>query len=65
MKKLYRNTKRGQIAGVCAGLAYHFNVDVSIVRAVFFILAFPTSGSLGCLAYIALWVATPKLKSKR
>lgn len=62
MKKLYRNTKRGQIAGVSAGLAYHFNVDVSIIRAAFILTAISGCGGL---LYIALWIATPKLKSKR
>ena len=62
MKKLYRNTKRGKLACVCAGLAYHFNVDVAIIRAAFIVLAFSGWGSL---AYIALWIATPRLKSKK
>lgn len=62
MKKLYRNTKRGKLAGVCSGLAYHFNVDVAIIRAAFIIFAF---SGWGGLAYIALWIATPQLKSRR
>lgn len=29
---LYRDTERGVIAGVCAGMARYFNVDLKIVR---------------------------------
>jgi phage shock protein PspC (stress-responsive transcriptional regulator) len=32
MRKLYRNTHEGKIAGVCAGLADHFNVDPVLFR---------------------------------
>lgn len=51
---LYRNTKRKKIAGVCAGLADHFEVADWVVRLVvisgcFFI------GTLMVFAYIAAW----------
>lgn len=32
MKKLYRSTTNRVIAGVCAGLAEYFAVDVTVVR---------------------------------
>jgi phage shock protein PspC (stress-responsive transcriptional regulator) len=62
MKKLYRNTNKGKIAGVCVGLAYHLNVDVALVRAGFLIALFCGWGGI---AYLALWAVTPKLKNKR
>ncbi|GAA6184904.1 MULTISPECIES: PspC domain-containing protein [Alteromonadaceae] len=30
--QLYRDTVRGKISGVCAGIATHFSVDAWIVR---------------------------------
>lgn len=52
---LYRNVKRKKIAGVCAGLADHFNVDHWVVRiaavggAIFFT-------GLAFWAYIGAWI---------
>ena len=60
-KRLYRNTGKGKIGGVCAGLAYYFNVDVAIIRAAF-LIAFISGW--GTLAYIALWITMSKLKTK-
>ena len=62
MKKLYRNTRTGKIAGVCSGLAYHFGVDVALVRAGF-LIAFVCGW--GLLAYLALWIVTPKLSQTK
>ncbi|GAC15950.1 PspC domain-containing protein [Aliiglaciecola lipolytica] len=30
--QLYRDTLRGKVSGVCAGLAKHFSVDAWVVR---------------------------------
>lgn len=57
-KKLYRDERRKVIAGVCAGLADYFNVDVSIVRLIF-VLTLILKGS-GTLIYIILWIVLPK-----
>src|SRR5690606_19697179 len=38
-KKIYRDTDRRIIAGVCSGLAYYFNVEVKWVRLGFVILS--------------------------
>ena len=62
MKKLYRNTTKGKIAGVCEGLAYYFNIDVALIRAAFIIGLMCGWGSI---AYIALCIVTPKLKHKK
>lgn len=35
--KLYKDKKNKKLCGVCAGLAEYFNIDVSIVRILFFI----------------------------
>jgi phage shock protein C len=57
-KKLYRDEYRKKIAGVCAGLADYFNIDVAIVRLVF-VLALIFHGG-GGLIYIILWIVLPK-----
>lgn len=62
MGRLYRNKRTGRIGGVCAGLAYHFNIDVAIVRAAFLLLLFT---GWGLLTYLALWVVTPALTYKK
>jgi len=57
-KKLYRNTSDKAIAGVAAGLARYFEIDVTWIR-IFFILA-TIFGASGLLIYITLWIAIPK-----
>jgi phage shock protein PspC (stress-responsive transcriptional regulator) len=57
MKKLYRIPYRGVIAGVCAGLAEYFNVDVLLVRMIF-ILALIYFG-VGIVPYLILWLVMP------
>ena len=57
-RKLYRDEYHKKIAGVCAGLAEYFNVDVAIVR-VLFVLALIFHGG-GLLVYVVLWIALPK-----
>lgn len=57
-KKLYRDEYHKKIAGVCAGLAEYFNVDVAIVRIVF-VLALIFHGG-GLLIYIIFWIVLPK-----
>ncbi len=57
-KKLYRDENRKVIAGVCAGLADYFSIDVTIVRLLF-VLTLILKGS-GTLAYIVLWIVMPR-----
>ncbi|MEE4659669.1 MAG: PspC domain-containing protein [Halieaceae bacterium] len=52
---LYRNTRTGKIAGVCAGLADYWDVDNWVVRLLA-IAAFLFTGSLAFWAYIAGWI---------
>ena len=47
-----------KIAGVCAGLANYFDIDVTLVR-VLFLVALIVGCSLGFWAYIILWAVTP------
>jgi len=51
---LYRNTEEGMIAGVCAGLGDHFEIDHWVMRLIF-IGAFLFTGPYTILAYIVCW----------
>ncbi|MEO8795230.1 MAG: PspC domain-containing protein [Daejeonella sp.] len=56
-KKLNRNEQEKMVAGVCAGLAEYFDIDVTWVRIAFVVLTL--AGFSGVLAYIVLWIAVP------
>ena len=46
--RLYRNTERGKICGVCAGFADYFGISVFVVRIVAVIALFMfTAGRVG------------------
>ncbi len=47
-----------KLAGVCAGVANFFGLDVTIVRLVW-VLAVLFAG-VGLLAYLILWIVVPK-----
>lgn len=57
-KKLYRIMKDKKIAGVCAGVAEYFKLDVSIVRLVWVLLAL--GWGAGLVAYIACALLIPE-----
>ncbi len=46
-----------KIAGVCAGVARYFDLDSSLVRAVWLLCVL--LGGTGLLAYIVLWIVMP------
>jgi len=52
---LYRNTRDGKVAGVCAGLADHWEVERWVIRLAAVIL-FLVAGPLVFWAYIAGWI---------
>ena len=59
MKRLYRSKTNRKIAGVCAGIAEYFNIDVTVIRVIAVILLLP--GWLpGFLPYIILWIVIPE-----
>ncbi|MDX5418363.1 MAG: PspC domain-containing protein [Hymenobacteraceae bacterium] len=57
-KKLFRDPEDKKLAGVCAGIAKYFGVDVAVVRILFLISIF--FGGFGILLYIVLWIAVPE-----
>ncbi|BBE20697.1 PspC domain protein [Aquipluma nitroreducens] len=59
-KRLYRS-KEKKIGGVCAGLADYFDIDPTIMRVLFVVIAFLGGASL--LAYLIMWIIVPEEKS--
>lgn len=62
IKKLYRDTDEGVIAGVCAGLGHYLNVEARWLRLAFFLLTFLAGTSI--LVYLILWIAIPRAATR-
>ena len=61
MRRLARSRTGGKIAGVCAGLAEYFEVDVVLVRVVWVVLSIVPGAIIGgVLAYLAAWLVMPE-----
>lgn len=56
-KRLYRSKKDRMICGVCGGIANYFNIDPTLVRLAFVLIAMG-AGS-GILAYIIATIIIP------
>ena len=52
-----RSGRDKKIAGVCAGVAYYLDIDPTIVRVIWGVLAFCYGA--GIVAYIILWIIAP------
>ena len=52
-----RSERDKKIAGVCAGVAHYFDIDPTIVRVIWGVLAFGYGA--GIVAYIILWIIAP------
>lgn len=59
-KRLYRSNRDAMLGGVCGGLADYFNLDPTIVRLLFVLLAFVTAFAPVFLIYLILWVVVPR-----
>lgn len=57
-KRLYKSRNNKMICGVCAGIADYFNIDPSIVRVLWAVLAL--AAGTGVLAYIAFAIILPE-----
>jgi phage shock protein C len=59
-RQLRRIPAVGRIAGVCAGFAAYFNVDVAFVRLAWIVLSIVPGGIIcGVIAYGAAWLIMP------
>lgn len=58
-KLLVRSRKGRVVAGICAGIAEYFGVDVTLVRVIVAVIAVITGGA-GALAYLVAWAIIPE-----
>jgi phage shock protein C len=56
-KKLYRSRRDRKIAGVCGGFAEYLDVDATLVRLLWLIMAFFVGW--GFIGYLIAWIVMP------
>jgi phage shock protein C len=49
------------VAGVCSGLGNYFDLDPTIIRILFVVIAF--AGGASVLAYLIMWIIVPEEKT--
>lgn len=59
-KSLYRDTEHAKIAGVCAGIANYFGLEIWLVRILVVTGFFLLAGPFVFVAYIAAWFILDK-----
>jgi phage shock protein C len=59
-RPLRRSRMDRMIAGVCAGLAHHFGLDVTLVRVLYVVVSILSVAFPGILVYIVLWLVIPE-----
>ena len=57
---LRRSRTERMIAGVCAGLAHHFGLDVTLVRVLYVLVSILSVAFPGILVYLVLWIVIPE-----
>lgn len=61
MSRPLRRARRDRmIAGVCAGLAHHFGLDVTLMRVLYVLVSILSVGFPGTIVYIILWIVIPE-----
>lgn len=58
---LTRSESDRVLAGVCGGLAAHFDLDATLVRVLFVVLSLFGAG--GIVLYVVLWLIVPRESS--
>ena len=56
-KKLYRSATDKKIAGVCGGLAKYLNIDPTVIRVIWALIAL---GGAGIVAYLVCALIIPE-----
>lgn len=56
-RRLYRDEDGKRVAGVCSGLSYYFDIDVTLIRILMLVALI--CGSAGFWIYVILWIAVP------
>ena len=59
MKNIYRIEEEKKIAGICAGLAHIFSIDVTVIRLMFIFITILTGIWPGIITYLAGWYLIP------
>ena len=59
-KRLFRRNDKKIIAGVCAGVGKYLNVDFTLVRIAFVVMALATDVFIWIIVYIALIIILPQ-----
>ena len=59
-KRLVRSRAEKKIAGVCAGLAQYFDLDVSLVRILSLFVTLATGICPGIVTYLLAWIIIPQ-----
>jgi phage shock protein PspC (stress-responsive transcriptional regulator) len=58
-KVLVRSRNRRMLAGVCAGVADYYGIDVTVLRVILAVISLITGGA-GVIAYLVAWVIIPE-----
>ena len=61
-RRLYRDGDNRVLGGVCSGMGAYFNIDMVMMRVIFFLLFF-LIGPFNVLLYFILWIVVPKAKT--
>ncbi len=59
-KRLMRSRADRKIGGVCAGLASYLDLDVSLVRILWFFITLVCGIVPGVVAYVLAWIIIPE-----
>ena len=59
-KKLMRPRADRKIAGVCAGMAEYFDLDITLVRVLWIVITVFTGIVFGVIGYIVAWIVMPE-----
>ena len=59
-RPLRRSRSKRMIAGVVAGLADYFGVDVTLARVIYVVVSVLSAAFPGALVYVLLWLLIPE-----
>ncbi len=59
-KRLYRSREDRMVAGICAGLGRYFDIDPTLVRLVFVLLALIGFGGAMFVGYVVMLIVVPE-----
>jgi len=57
---LRRSRSNRMVAGVVAGLANYFDLDVSLARVLYVVISVCSAAFPGILVYVLLWILVPE-----